>query len=426
MLVEENPLAIIADDLTGACDTACQFCQYGMRVVATDTSHLVWDRSIRVLAVNSDSRKQSSTTAHRQIREISTQLLKSGRIPFYKKIDSTLKGNWPIELDALVGAWLPQVVLIAPAYPCWGRTTEKGIQCLDGRPLSQVKIHHSGKPTGSETGGSADVMQILRQQFGRGVELIKRSQLKRGPQWIEKLIERYRFKGSRFIVFDAVSDDDLKCICLGGSRVNLRVLWVGSGGLARFLPLGWGYCVLEQARQAASQPAANATRKPILLVNGSLNPTNAEQLKRVCEKGLLSVIEIEQQDSELSLMTQTKRARALQSLEQGDNLAISSPCSSSISRSRLQDFHDTLHWLTFSLMDSNQVGGLIIIGGDTAAKVYRRAGSLGVEILGEVEPGIPYGKWIGGLFAGCPVVTKAGGFGQVDTLVRALEILKCQ
>jgi uncharacterized protein YgbK (DUF1537 family) len=424
MLIEENPLAIIADDLTGACDTVGPFGRYGLRAVVTDASRLAWDRAIRILAVNSDSRKQSGTTVHRQIREISIQLLKSGRIPFYKKIDSTLKGNWPTELDALVSAWFPEVVLVAPAFPIWGRTTQEGIQCLEGRPLSQAKIHHAGRPAGSETGRSADVVEILTRQFGGGVQLIKRSQLKRGPQWIEKQIESYRFKGNRFLVFDALSDDDLKSICLGGSRLNLKVLWVGSGGLARFLPLGWGYRLLEGTGAEDSKPAANATRKPILLVNGSLNPANAEQLEQLRQNGSVSMIEVDAEDSELNLLTQTKRAKALQYLDQGVNLAISFPFNSPISRSHLQHCHDTLHWLTVSLLDSTRVGGTIIVGGDTAARVYRTTGCSGIEISGEVQPGIPYGKWIGGLLADCPVVTKAGGFGQPDTLVRALEVVK--
>jgi len=30
-------MAVIADDLTGTCDTACQFSRYGMNSVVTDT-----------------------------------------------------------------------------------------------------------------------------------------------------------------------------------------------------------------------------------------------------------------------------------------------------------------------------------------------------------------------------------------------------
>jgi uncharacterized protein YgbK (DUF1537 family) len=424
MLVEERPLAIIADDLTGACDAACQFRQYGLPVVVTDAARPVCDSSVRILAVNSDSRKQSSAAASMHIQEICKQLLQDGRIPFYKKIDSTLKGNWCAELAAVVSTWIPEVVLVAPAFPIWGRTTEDGIQHLNGRSLSEAKIHHSGRPTDSQGGLSANLVEILKQQFGWGVQLFKRTQLSRGPQWVERQIERYRFKGSRFLVFDAASDEDLKCICLGGSGIDLKALWVGSGGLARFLPLGWGYRVSEPIL-SGPELQSNLFGKSILLVNGSLNPSNAQQLRHLLENGRALIIEVEENDSERNPMTQAKRANALRSLEQGLDVVISFPFSTTLSsRAHLQEFHDTLQWLTSSLMDSERVGGLIIVGGDTATKVYRRAGASGIEILGEVQPGVPFGRWIGGLLAGRPVITKAGGFGQLDTLTQAVEVLK--
>ncbi|MBT8369051.1 MAG: four-carbon acid sugar kinase family protein, partial [Deltaproteobacteria bacterium] len=45
----------------------------------------------------------------------------------------------------------------------------------------------------------------------------------------------------------------------------------------------------------------------------------------------------------------------------------------------------------------------------------------GIRILGEVAAGVVQGVFIGGLLDGLPVVTKAGAFGQKDTLVRIHE-----
>jgi len=56
--------------------------------------------------------------------------------------------------------------------------------------------------------------------------------------------------------------------------------------------------------------------------------------------------------------------------------------------------------------------------------VYEKTGASGIRMIGEVQPGIPYGQWIGGLLDNQPVVTKAGGFGQADTLTRATEFLR--
>jgi uncharacterized protein YgbK (DUF1537 family) len=422
MFIEEDPLAIMADDLTGACDSAGSFRRYGLRTVITDFCHLDWDSSVRVLAVNSDSRKQNSVTAYQRVQEISRQLLREGRIPFYKKVDSTLKGNWRCELAALVSTWLPDVVLVAPAFPVWGRTTEKGIQCVNGRPLSSVKIHHSERVEDSDATRSADLVQLLKEQFGRGVQLLDRSQLGRGPQWIERQIERYRFTGYRFLVFDAVSDDDLKCISLGGGRVSLKVLWVGSGGLARFLPLGWGCHHTEPIPPGTPQSEVTDGRKSILLVVGSLNPSNAEQLEYLAKQVPLTLIDVEEGDSQENPSTQAKREKALGSLKRGIHVAAHLPFRSI--GAPLQSLHDTLQWLTASLIESEEVNGIVLVGGDTSMKVYRRVGASGIEILGEVQPGVPYGRWTGGLLSDRPVATKAGGFGQTDTLAKMVERLQ--
>jgi uncharacterized protein YgbK (DUF1537 family) len=65
--------------------------------------------------------------------------------------------------------------------------------------------------------------------------------------------------------------------------------------------------------------------------------------------------------------------------------------------------------------------GLVLTGGATAVGVARRLGASGIRLEGEVETGVPMGALIGP--RPYPVVTKAGGFGGPDTLVRAVETL---
>jgi len=40
---------------------------------------------------------------------------------------------------------------------------------------------------------------------------------------------------------------------------------------------------------------------------------------------------------------------------------------------------------------------------------------------GELQPGIPWGTWMGGIADGMPVVTKAGGFGDDSTFVQVIR-----
>lgn len=66
---------------------------------------------------------------------------------------------------------------------------------------------------------------------------------------------------------------------------------------------------------------------------------------------------------------------------------------------------------------------MFLCGGDTAAFVLGRLGAEAILLLGEIQPGVPFGRVVGGIAAGAALVTKSGGFGGPDTLVDAVRIL---
>ncbi|HWC99449.1 MAG TPA: four-carbon acid sugar kinase family protein [Candidatus Sulfopaludibacter sp.] len=67
---------------------------------------------------------------------------------------------------------------------------------------------------------------------------------------------------------------------------------------------------------------------------------------------------------------------------------------------------------------------LLLSGGDTAAAVCRAAGARRIDLYGEVLPGIPWGVLRCGRFDGVPVITKSGGFGAPDALIRIAEFFE--
>jgi uncharacterized protein YgbK (DUF1537 family) len=73
-------------------------------------------------------------------------------------------------------------------------------------------------------------------------------------------------------------------------------------------------------------------------------------------------------------------------------------------------------------------GGMILTGGQTARLVCQRLSVSGIELQGELEPGMPIGRLIGGPWARMDVVTKAGGFGGPLALLDAIWALgvSCQ
>jgi len=74
--------------------------------------------------------------------------------------------------------------------------------------------------------------------------------------------------------------------------------------------------------------------------------------------------------------------------------------------------------MTEALLDYT-LSGIIITGGATARAITERLGIENIQILDEVQPGVPVLK-----LDRLTAVTKAGGFGQADTLIQATQYLK--
>jgi uncharacterized protein YgbK (DUF1537 family) len=70
------------------------------------------------------------------------------------------------------------------------------------------------------------------------------------------------------------------------------------------------------------------------------------------------------------------------------------------------------------------VAGMILTGGDIAQSMLNHFNATGINLISEVSPGIPMGTMEGGKGAGVKIVTKAGGFGAADALVKAAKLLR--
>ena len=130
MPVRADSMFILADDLSGAADCAVGGVRAGL------TSVVLLDDSAcgpaQVIAIDADTRHRSPRVS----RAVNAALWRSHSAPgrlFYKKIDSTLRGNFATDMSALAGAG---VAIVAPAFPASGRTTRDGRVFVNGEPLA--------------------------------------------------------------------------------------------------------------------------------------------------------------------------------------------------------------------------------------------------------------------------------------------------
>ena len=130
-----NPLliAVIADDLTGVCDTGAQFASAGLRTIGSVHGEHESEEIPQVLLVNTQSRSMGREEASRTLAQTVRGLRSFEPKWFFKKIDTALRGNIAIEVFSMMEALGRDLALYVASIPGAGRTTVGGCSVFQGR-----------------------------------------------------------------------------------------------------------------------------------------------------------------------------------------------------------------------------------------------------------------------------------------------------
>jgi D-threonate/D-erythronate kinase len=132
-------ILLIADDLTGALDSAAAFAQRGMSVIcAIDSTdlHTAFAEGPDVVSVSTNSRESNESFAMSSLVKTAQSMANYPEWRtsiLFKKIDSRLKGHVSLEINAL--RRIKPHVVICPAIPRLGRLVING--CVSGAGISQ-------------------------------------------------------------------------------------------------------------------------------------------------------------------------------------------------------------------------------------------------------------------------------------------------
>ena len=218
-------LRLLADDLTGALDTAAELSALCGPV------RVLWDGSATAIsqpgsiALDSGTRETERDAAVARTEALAPALAGAGIA--YKKVDSLLRGHVATELAACLrlGGW--HHCVFAPAFPAQGRITR------GGRLLVR-------QPDGDLSPARGDLLAMLAAEG-----------LPARPGSFDAPLP------PGVAVFDADTEDDLARVAALGRQAQGPVLWCGSGGLARAL-----------AGEARARPAT-ALQRPVLDPRGA-------------------------------------------------------------------------------------------------------------------------------------------------------------
>lgn len=409
-------IAVIADDLTGAADTGVQFVRAGYRTAVTFRgSPVPPSDEVDAVVVDTDSRSLSPEEARERVSEAG-EAVRNARI-VYKKVDSTLRGPVAAELAAALEATGRPRALVAPAFPGTGRTTHDGIQLLHGAPVHETTLAKDPRTPVRKS----HIPSILAEAGLEGVAMLSVAEVEDTVR-VQQILDH-----AIWIVADAETDSHLQTLARAVPS-PCRVLWVGSAGLA--LALGSAYPGLH--RDGTSQ-SSFAPARGVAVVAGSANEVTRQQLEVLLQESWVNAVEL---DPVIAATTSPEEAAsgalkaARPALKEGGNIALyltageevdAALQEASVEETAAESITAALAETVASLSDEELIDALVLTGGDTAVRVARRLGALGILLEGELEAGVPIGTLIGP--RAYRVITKAGGFGSPDTLLKALRII---
>jgi uncharacterized protein YgbK (DUF1537 family) len=374
-----NILAL-ADDATGALEIGARFGEIDSRVCFDPDGS--WPDC--ALVIDTETRLQSGERAGAVIRSIATRAKQEGIAHIYKKTDSTLRGPIADEFRALLDVWPELPLVYAPAYPALGRTVRSGELHVDGRPVNETAF--AADPLNPSRESS--IAKLLHET---GAEVVV----------VGNAVDVRRLLApGRILVCDGETDRDLEDVA--AAIEGTRCMVAGTAAMASL----WAACLTGGSRRSWTAPLRART---CLVVNGSLHPASHEQLA-------ISGIPMLAHDITLDPANPGRCLAAWIGAHGWASLCAGPPCSADPLAVALHAARVVAHAVRSAAPDC-----LIVFGGATLFAILRELNIGHAEPHLEILPGVPASTIRS---PDMLLVTKAGGFGAPDYLLRIREILE--
>ncbi|WP_382309363.1 four-carbon acid sugar kinase family protein [Herbiconiux sp. UC225_62] len=389
-------VVIIADDLTGALDASAPFAERGFRPVVVPSFALESTAQADVAVLCSDSRDGAGGRARGRIAAYGDWIRTVNPRIVGLKVDSLLRGDPVGDLEVLLRAsGRSGPILIAPALPRQGRTVVRGRVLVDGISLERTE-HHSACVA---RGVAEAILPPGRARTHFSIRDIRSPGFQR----------RLRAGSGGFVVLDAETDQDLDAIVAAGLAIE-QATWVGSSGLFSAL----ARAVRRSEKRLAR--AATLSSENLLVVAGSASSATTRQLNTLKASGL-RLHGVDPVEPTRDIAARVRHDLSVDGIAAIHSIRVraSAGALSAEHAARLADVVADLHDI---------VDGLVIVGGDTTQRVFRRLGVQSLIVTSALFGGATLG--ITRPAPGISFICKAGSFGDDRTLVRAVESLRAQ
>lgn len=419
-------IGIIADDFTGANDTGVRLAQKGLksRVILTDSNKKPEEnnKDIDVWIVDTNSRSMSADDAYKAVCQEIEGLKKRGVNLFYKKVDSTLRGSVAAELKAMQDTTGLDAIFVAPAFPSMGRTVEGGKLYVNGLPVTETEFSRDPK-----TPVLHDFLPDLLAIEGIEIAVLSRNILHGDSpeKWVAAQVQ----SGVNWIVCDVIDEADFPLLADLEAKLDFSIGWAGSAGMINHL-----YAPKQKENQKKS---FSGQIGKVLVVSGSLSGKTQDQLAALGTRSATKMLEIDPLELLTAPVRTGKRVNELAqsadwdsaalyvggSQENRDKVSTWANANNLTAHQTSKGISEGLGHLVEKALEVSDFDAIFMTGGDTAKDICAVLGIHDMELLYEVEAGLPLGiaKWND---KDIVIITKAGGFGITESISNSVDYLK--
>jgi uncharacterized protein YgbK (DUF1537 family) len=381
-------LLILADDFTGAMDTGCQFAAMGLKTWVLTQVRTTDLPTADVLVINTQTRHLVPSQAYNMTKQV-LMALASSYDCIYIKTDSAFRGNLSGVLAAAVDT-IGVPMHFAPSYPQVDRTLENGVIYI-GEELLEYSVFAKDPRSPMNISNAAD---IIKMDY---------------PLKCQPVRENAGYKavdGTQIYLYDCSSIESMERIAESLAKNGRMRLIGGCAGLAGALA---PYIRSETKKAAAEWVAGNA-----LIVSGSANGVTFSQLSR--REGT-KVVNLSREQIRIDC--------CVDCLKKGEDLIIAAACTAEdVTRDAPESYHIELARQissgTEALLSQSGCRNLAVFGGDTVQAILNRLECSQVEVLGNLEEGVPVCTAVTKL-GSIRLVTKSGGLGSSNVIRNILQ-----
>lgn len=389
-------LLILADDVTGAADCAARCKGAGLPATIVLAPPTTVSLPIGAVAVSSDSRYLTPTAAAERVHDLFRALPRVAAPVWYKKIDSTLRGNIGAELAAmlaLTSSTDQPCAVISPGFPAHGRGLVGGY--LDYAQAPTPRVH---------------LPALLQQQTTLPQTAVALAVVRAGVAELAAALARGYRAGAQLLVVDGLTEADLSTIYQATKQALPHALFCGSAGLMGVIAAA----LVEAQGATGGLPAASRPQLayPMLAVVGSGSGMAHRQLYQLRQAPAVDIYEVDL----------AQRAQVRLVAGHGSHAACALHLPSPLPGAQLEgalarQYAATLSTVAQQLIQQRQPRTLLLVGGDTAVHLLHLLRIEQLQVIAELLPGMPLATGEAADGQRYQIILKAGNHGDEQTLV---------